>query len=317
MALKRYDIINGNPEIPEVLKTLSSQISNLQPLLVKDIVLEPCRQALPYRLPHAYFAIIREGEFNIGIDLKEYHVGPGSLMGLHSHKVVTSYSSDDKVKVRILAFNPEFISFMIPEFTGFLPKLMKSDFNEVISFDSHNLSLVNLWFDLLERESMQPATEGYYRILEKLLSGFCLHLLETGLQNHDEDEVERKRTRKEDLMAQFLIALGKYAKHERSVGFYASLLCVSPKHLSAIIKELSGETATRFINRHVITEAQIMLRSTNYTIQQISAQLNFPNQSFFGKYFKKFTGISPNAYRHDYRKQATPNAENVKQANKR
>lgn len=287
-------------ELPETLKIFSSQISNIHPLLVKDLVLEPTQQTWPSKLPHAYFAIIQEGEFNIGIDLKEYHVRPGALMGLPSRKIVTSYKSDQRIRMRVLAFNPDFISFMLPEFTEFLPKLMKSDFKEVIQLDDHNLSLINLWFDLLEKESEQPVTQGYYRILERLLSGFNLHLLEMAL--HDPDEVERKRTRKEDLMAQFLIALGKHAKQERSVGFYASLLCVSPKHLSAIVKELSGDTATKFINRHVITEAQIMLRSTSYTIQQISTQLNFPNQSFFGKYFKKLTGMSPNAYRHDYRK---------------
>jgi AraC-like DNA-binding protein len=81
------------------------------------------------------------------------------------------------------------------------------------------------------------------------------------------------------------------------VGFYAKKLCMAPKYLSAVIKEKTGKSAFEWINDYVILEAKSLLKSTNMTIQQISDELNFANQSFFGKYFKRLAGMSPKSYR--------------------
>ncbi len=84
---------------------------------------------------------------------------------------------------------------------------------------------------------------------------------------------------------------------ERSVTFYADKLFVTPKHLSAVLKEISEKTAGEWIDLRVILEAKLLLRSTGLNIQEISTKLNFANQSFFGKYFKHLTGMSPRDYR--------------------
>ena len=86
-------------------------------------------------------------------------------------------------------------------------------------------------------------------------------------------------------------------KKERSVSFYANKLCLTPKHLSGVVKEVSGKTAGEWIDRLVILEARAMLKTTEMSIQQIAEHLNFANQSFFGKYFKHYVGISPKEYR--------------------
>ena len=81
------------------------------------------------------------------------------------------------------------------------------------------------------------------------------------------------------------------------MNFYADKLFVTPKHLSAVLKEISGRTAGEWIDHRVILEAKMLLRTTGMNIQEISLALNFSNQSFFGKYFKHLTGISPRDYR--------------------
>jgi AraC-like DNA-binding protein len=63
-----------------------------------------------------------------------------------------------------------------------------------------------------------------------------------------------------------------------------------------VIKENSNMPAAAWIDNSVVLEARAMLKSTNMTIQQISDELNFPSQSFFGKFFKRVTGMSPKAY---------------------
>ena len=84
---------------------------------------------------------------------------------------------------------------------------------------------------------------------------------------------------------------------ERSVIFYADQLFLTPKHLSRVIKEVSGRSAGEWIDEQVILEAKARLKTSSLTVQEISDQLGFPNQSFFGKYFKRHVGMSPSDYR--------------------
>ncbi len=87
-------------------------------------------------------------------------------------------------------------------------------------------------------------------------------------------------------------------KTERFLEYYAEELGVTPKHLSRTVKSQTGYSAASWIERFLILEAKILLKSTNLTVQQISDSLNFPTQSFFGKYFKKNVGMSPKLYRN-------------------
>ena len=83
------------------------------------------------------------------------------------------------------------------------------------------------------------------------------------------------------------------------MAFYAELQHITPRYFSSIIKEKSGQTASRWIVQLVIAEAKRYLESTDLSIKEVAAMLNFPNQSFFGKYFKQHVGMSPNDYRRD------------------
>lgn len=87
-------------------------------------------------------------------------------------------------------------------------------------------------------------------------------------------------------------------RKERFLDFYAQKLEITPKHLSRTVKKQTGFTAVEWIERLVILEAKAMLKSSNLNIQQIADELNFPSQSFFGKYFKKHVGISPKDFRN-------------------
>ncbi len=109
------------------------------------------------------------------------------------------------------------------------------------------------------------------------------------------DEVVSRQGRMSD---QFLALVQQNFRKERFLDFYASKLEVTPKHLSRTIKKQTGFTAVEWIERYVILEAKVLLKSSNLNIQQIADELNFPSQSFFGKYFKKQTGLSPKEFRN-------------------
>lgn len=84
---------------------------------------------------------------------------------------------------------------------------------------------------------------------------------------------------------------------ERSVTFYAEQLCITPKYFSSLVKKLSGKSAAQWIDNYVILEAKNLLKYSDMSIQEIAYRLNFSTQSFFGKYFKHQTGLSPTQYR--------------------
>ena len=79
--------------------------------------------------------------------------------------------------------------------------------------------------------------------------------------------------------------------------FCAEQLGWTPKHLSGVVKEVSGKTVGEWIDEFVILEAKALLNSSSMNIQEIADRLSFANQSFFGKYFKHYTGMSPKEYR--------------------
>ena len=85
---------------------------------------------------------------------------------------------------------------------------------------------------------------------------------------------------------------------QRSVAWYAKRLGITQAHLSSIIKQTTGKTCIEIITSMVIMDAKAQLKSTNLSIHDIAYTLNFTNMSFFGKYFKRYVGMSPQEYRN-------------------
>ena len=116
------------------------------------------------------------------------------------------------------------------------------------------------------------------------------------------DSVGMKMPKKDRVFYHFIASLYKNFKSERDVAFYAAELGLTARYFSAIVKEKSGNSALQWITHVVIGEIKNMLESTEYSIKEISMMLNFPTQSFLGKYFKQYTGVSPKEYRAEYSK---------------
>ncbi len=111
-------------------------------------------------------------------------------------------------------------------------------------------------------------------------------------------KIDRVKSRKEEIFDKFILLVEQEYTHERRIIYYADKLNLSPKYLSTVVKEASGKYASDWIDDYVVLEAKALLKKGGLNIQQISDRLNFPNQSFFGRYFKKQTGYSPKDYRN-------------------
>ena len=100
-----------------------------------------------------------------------------------------------------------------------------------------------------------------------------------------------------DTFIKLIRLIEKYYMQERGVAFYADKLCLSPKYLSALSKAVCGSTVPELVFRAIIRKSIFWLKNTNKSVQEISDDLNFPNASFFGTFFKKQTGLAPSYYR--------------------
>ena len=104
-------------------------------------------------------------------------------------------------------------------------------------------------------------------------------------------------SRRDELLLQFTKMVSENYKEHRKVSYYADKMCLTPKYLSTIVYEVGGRYARDIIAEFVICEAKRCLLNTSMTVQEISDYLHFSCQSFFGKYFREHTGMSPQAYR--------------------
>ena len=115
-------------------------------------------------------------------------------------------------------------------------------------------------------------------------------------ENEPKPEIRKPVGRKEQIFKDFLTLLEQHFTQERSISFYADRMCLTPKYLSTIVKEVSGKHGMQWIDEYVALEAKALLREGSMSVKQVSDKLNFPSQSMFGRFFKKMTGYSPKQY---------------------
>lgn len=177
-----------------------------------------------------------------------------------------------------------------------------------ISYDFGTLAAIqdNPVLDLTERQyaaalkyydmaySVLGSRNPYKREIIKHLS--CAFFYGLGYFFY-ENACGRELSNEETLTQRFVKEVRRFYKRERKVLFYAERLHLSTGYLSTVVRKVSGRTASEWIDDYVILEAKSLLKSTNLTVQQVSDSLSFPSQSFFGKWFKRRTGLSPKAYR--------------------
>lgn len=110
---------------------------------------------------------------------------------------------------------------------------------------------------------------------------------------------QSKLSRQDQIFRQFTLSLTKNIRTHRHIDFYAAEACLTPRHFSSVIKKKSGKSPTQWINERTVLLIKLMLVNSELSIQEISNELNFPNQSFFSKYFKAHTGMTPKAFRNE------------------
>lgn len=249
----------------------------------------------PIRVLGLTIGLCIEGEGEVGIGAKKFKFTKNSLMLLSPNQYVHSLSTRESVKIMALGCSLELIESIMPKISGLLPVIIHNPIESVSQLSDKNSDAVQEYMRMIGKKLKYPDSPFKRTKISNILQALLCEIMEMHIDS--EDGTEKPRSRKDEILSRFIIEVLQNFRKERSVAFYADRLCVTPKHLSAVAKEITSRTASELIDHYVIMEAKIMLAETALTIQEISNKLNFANQSFFGKYFKHLTGFSPSAFR--------------------
>ena len=149
---------------------------------------------------------------------------------------------------------------------------------------------------MLQALEQQEDTSPYSAYEEKLLLLAVTYRL-CSIFSMSYKVAGKDMARKIEIFESLLKLIEDNYMRERSVAFYADQLCLTPKYLSVMVKSLCGNTVQQLLFKAIIRRSIFLMKNTNMSIQQISYELNFPNASTFGTFFKKHTGLSPKHYR--------------------
>lgn len=250
---------------------------------------------VPKPSPGCIFLLCTRGTCNVTIYLNQYELKANSIAVIYPEVYfqITEQSADCRFF-----------------FVGFSKNLVRSTylFSHTIKhtpyiFERPVLHLepkvAEIFRDYMKLMIKSLRVEDFMNEIQINLTYSQLILLLGNIYQRDIPQFEPSHySRNQEIVKELVRIVIQYYKTERNVSFYAEKMHLSPQHLSTTIKKITGKTLTDIISSFIIRDAQAKLRSTGMTIQEIAYSLNFPDISFFGKYFKRYTGMSPKQYRN-------------------
>lgn len=238
-----------------------------------------------------------KGSISISSDLEHHVINPRSMFVCPPGSIVQIESEQDAA-VHFIFCEEEFVNRVHLDQKQLLHLFMEVRTTPCLQLDDSEWSSINHTLEEIFTEGRSGR--------EDLFSAEIMYSLFRALAYRISRVIDdRMKTRKETpslprhtaYFNAFIEELSHNYMQERSVGFYADRLHLTPKYLTTLLRTTTGRTATQWIDDYVVLEAKNLLKYSSMNIQEVAYYLHFPNQSFFGKYFKQHTGMTPSAYR--------------------
>lgn len=256
---------------------------------IYDVAHSPQRD-YPFKIDEYGCCICLEGEAKGCIDLMPCRLKP-SMMAINvPGQLLEQHGMSSDFKGVGIVMSREFIKELGLPYSFQLDRMLRE--SPVIELLPPQLEAVLTYCSMVRRllaRERPYQMETLHHLTCAFFYGIGSHLYQISADRHS--------THEEILMQRFLAAVREHSHSQRKIQFYADRLHISLGHLFSVIKRVSGKSPGEWIDDYVTEEARALLKGTNLTIQQISQQLGFPSQSFFGKFFKRVTGLSPKGYR--------------------
>ena len=252
----------------------------------------------PCRIDAFIIGVGTEGETSVSFNLHEFRLKKDSMF-IFTPKNILQVNSQQYFKADVIAISPDFMRRINIDIKNMMPLFLKFVENPAQTLTPEESRSMRGMIAQIERETRGPETHFSFDIVSGLIAATIYKvgdIMYHYLAEHPEEQ-NNSHNRAEEYFKQFTHLLGEHFREERSVGFYARQLCITPKYLTTLIKRISGQSVSEWIDNYVILEAKTLLKYSTMSIQEIAYYLNFPNQSFFGSYFKRNTGMSPSQYK--------------------
>ena len=252
----------------------------------------------PSRLNALIIGVGTEGETSLTSNLQEFRLKKDSLF-IFSPKHILQVQSNNRFKAHLIVIAPDFLKRINIDTKRMMPLFLQFGSLPCMELTQAESRSLRSFISMVEQELKGSETDFSSEIIGGLIAATIYKvgdILTHYLTEHPEVD-SPIHNRAEEYFRQFTELLGEHYKHERSVGFYARQLCITPKYLTTLIKRISGKSVSEWIDNYVILEAKTLLKYSNMSVQEIAYYLNFPNQSFFGSYFKRNAGMSPSQYK--------------------
>lgn len=236
-----------------------------------------------------------KGEIKIELDGQTHIIQENDLLICHPNIIIGKSKNTDDFQFRCIAMSPQYVHQLaiITNNTWDIVKFLEK--SPVIHLRLEEVTLFCQYYDLIHSKLTGTPYRHQKEVVDSLLQAFLYEFhdtMERFLEINPPTYSSYER-----LFKEFMELLASSYPKERMVAAYAEKLCVTPKYLSAVCKDISGNTASGIINKYVIKDVLYLLKKSDKSIKEIANELDFPNLSFFGKYVKRYTGLSPKQYR--------------------
>lgn len=237
--------------------------------------------------------LVKKGQCDIDIDLIKYHINEPSIVNIRSAHILQWEGVTEDFEASVIVISNRFyenLFILLQDCKAY----NVATTNRVVSVPLNLLPKFEKFYSHISEIFASSKDKDAYQAMLLAIASF---FYECGAKCYY-PILERMPRSQNRIPERFISLVQKNFKRERFLDFYASQLELTTKHLSRSVKSFTGYSAVDWIDRYVILEAKVLLKSTNLTIQQISDELNFTSQSLFGKYFKKHVGMSPKDFRN-------------------
>ena len=244
-----------------------------------------------YVLPEMRVMVLKKGFARPTVNLMERRFEAGQVIFLSHNSIVRLGDFSEDIEGFGISLTDELVSLTFP--TAVPPMLdgHVRDFNIPLPPETIELleSVHTLLYNIMQRDDHDS------QVVLHLVAAFLWQV--NHYWNQQENESRNALSREQRLFADFVQLVSQYATQQHNIDFYAQRLFLSPRYMSTLVKQVSGKAAKQWIDDAIVTRIKVELRHSNKTIQQMTDEMNFPNASFFCKYFKRLTGTTPNDYR--------------------
>lgn len=255
----------------------------------------------PQRIDRGIFSICIEGEADIEIDFRVHHIEHGTTITLFPIQTLQLHNATHDLKIMYFAITEELLHSIIYQIPSTIITFLCE---HPVFLETQGWKIQKIVAMFLQLKELYEKTDNICKdlIIKNLIQNHYLFVYSDINQdvlneNSQNNSHTTRNKRKNRFIELFLTQLKTHYKEHHEVSYYAQQLCITPKYLSMLTSQTMGRNAKAVIDQFLVTEIKLQLRQSTQDIQKIAADLNFPDQAFLSKYFKKHTGQNPSQWR--------------------